>query len=101
MICLSIIKVGEDDDCHYISNPSTESHSSFREQVMMILRKPYSSEEHQMLSQDIEARRPIERNMDLRFGREQSYALNKDGKSYLDHFNGNLAILQHLFCIHF
>ncbi|XP_027091004.1 uncharacterized protein [Coffea arabica] len=73
-----------DDSCHYVGTPSR--HSPFREQVMRTLRKPYDSMEHKKLSQDILARKPIARNLDLRNGREQIYLMNKEGKSYLDHF---------------
>ncbi|KAL3513732.1 hypothetical protein ACH5RR_026449 [Cinchona calisaya] len=75
-----------DDDCHYHGSPSRESHSSFRKEVLSILGRPYDSEEHQMLLQNVQARKSVERNLDLRFGREQPYSVNKDGKSYLDHY---------------
>lgn len=83
-----------DGSCDCLGSPSSESDTPFREQVMSILKKPYDRKEHQRLSGDMKARKPIVRNKDLRFGRAQSFVTNKDGKSYLDHFPGNLTLFQ-------
>ncbi|KAK4387338.1 hypothetical protein Sango_2340400 [Sesamum angolense] len=59
--------------------------SEFRHQVIAVLRKPYDEEECDKLWLEIELRKPEERHLDLRHGRERAYEKRKDGKSYLDH----------------
>ncbi|CAI9115530.1 OLC1v1016447C1 [Oldenlandia corymbosa var. corymbosa] len=87
----------EDEGCICLGNPNGEGDSLFREQVMKILRKPYNKEERQRLAEDMKATKPVERNLDLRHGREQSYLTNKNGKSYLDHY----PAVKLMFCLAF
>ncbi|XP_073019679.1 uncharacterized protein [Primulina eburnea] len=58
--------------------------SRFREELVTVLRKPYDKEEHKKLLQDITIRKPEDRHMDLRGGRERSCSTAKVGKSYMD-----------------
>ncbi|KAL6504860.1 hypothetical protein OROHE_023618 [Orobanche hederae] len=73
------------------SSPSTavandvHQNSEFRRQLMTVLRKPYDKEEYEKLWFDIEFRKPGERHIELRHGRERSTPTNKCGKSYLDY----------------
>ncbi|XP_075484162.1 uncharacterized protein LOC142524205 isoform X2 [Primulina tabacum] len=60
--------------------------SRFREELVTVLRKPYDKEEHKKLLQDIKIRKPEDRHMDLRGGRERSCSTAKVGKSYMDCF---------------
>ncbi|KAK4433723.1 hypothetical protein Salat_0535000 [Sesamum alatum] len=71
------------DSIYTLSSPTMAS--EFRHQVITVLRKPYDEEEHDKLWLDIGLRKPEERHLDLRHGRERSYGKRKDGKSYLDH----------------
>lgn len=64
--------------------------SRFRKELVAVLRKPYDKEEHNKLLQDIKIRKPEDRHMDLRGGRERSCATAKVGKSYIDRFPGQL-----------
>ncbi|KAL0365917.1 UNVERIFIED_CONTAM: hypothetical protein Sradi_3481800 [Sesamum radiatum] len=66
-----------------LCNPAMAS--EFRHKVITVLRKPYDEEEHDKLWLEIELRKPEERHLDLRHGRERAYEKRKDGKSYLDH----------------
>lgn len=62
--------------------------SRFRKELVAVLRKPYDKEEHNKLLQDIKIRKPEDRHMDLRGGRERSCSTAKVGKSYMDRFPG-------------
>lgn len=62
--------------------------SRFRKELVAFLRKPYDKEEHNKLLQDIKIRKPEDRHMDLRGGRERSCSTAKVGKSYMDRFPG-------------
>ncbi|XP_073120952.1 uncharacterized protein [Henckelia pumila] len=62
--------------------------SSFRQELVAVLRKPYDKEEHKKLLQEVKIRKPEDRHMDLRGGRERSCATEKIGKSYMDRFPG-------------
>ncbi|XP_073019681.1 uncharacterized protein [Primulina eburnea] len=68
------------------SKPSVNASikSRFREELVTVLRKPYDKEEHKKLLQDITIRKPEDRHMDLRGGRERSCSTAKVGKSYMD-----------------
>lgn len=63
----------------------SSSDSEFRHKVIIALRKPFDEVELKKLWNDINLRKPEERHLDLRNGRERSYGKQKDGKSYLDH----------------
>lgn len=62
----------------------TTRQSEFRHKLITVLRKPYDEEEYDKLWKDIELRKPEERHIELRSGRERSYFTQKEGKSYLD-----------------
>lgn len=66
----------------------SSSDSEFRHKVIIALRKPFDEVELKKLWNDINLRKPEERHLDLRNGRERSYGKQKDGKSYLDHCSG-------------
>ncbi|KAI5671194.1 hypothetical protein M9H77_11558 [Catharanthus roseus] len=59
--------------------------SSFRVQILEILRKPYDKEEHERLMQEITKRKPQHKHRDLRSGGVKFYPSDKMGKSLLDH----------------
>ncbi|KAK6115603.1 hypothetical protein DH2020_007872 [Rehmannia glutinosa] len=66
-----------------LSRPAVQS--EFRQQLIDVLRKPYDKGEYARLLHDIKFRKPEERHIELRHGRDRSCKTNKYGKSYLDH----------------
>ncbi|XP_019161055.1 PREDICTED: uncharacterized protein LOC109157654 [Ipomoea nil] len=62
--------------------------SQFRQEIISILRTPYDQAEFEKLLQDVKVQKPIDRNLELRHGRERRCPSNRIGKSYLDHFDG-------------
>ncbi|KAL3504292.1 hypothetical protein ACH5RR_034133 [Cinchona calisaya] len=78
--------VEEGDRCQDLGSLIRERRALFRKQVMGILRKPYDEKEHQILLEDIRAKKQTERNINIQVGSEQANTIDKDGKSYLDHY---------------
>lgn len=74
-----------------IKNCNRTGHSQFRDNLMVILKKPYDQLEYEELLQEIIQRKPLERHRDLR-GRIKSYSVEICSKSYLDHHTGKLDI---------
>lgn len=71
--------------------------SEFRQEIISILKRPYDQAEYEKLLQDVKVQKPVERNLELRHGREKRCPLNKKGKSYLDHYDGkNLCFASYL-----
>lgn len=86
-------------------NPGMQSR--FRKMLVHVLRKPYDREEYKKLRQAIRIRKPVDRHLELRHGRERAYPKNEVGKSYLDHYPGKLKdpadlclVLQRFLTIH-
>lgn len=71
-----------------LNHYSPRKQCDFREEIIAVLRKPYNREERHKLWRDIKIRKRGERHLDLRNGRERSYSVPKDAKSYLDHYPG-------------
>lgn len=71
-------------DSSRIKNRNRTGHSQFRDNLMVILKKPYDQLEYEELLQEIIQRKPLERHRDLR-GRIKSYSVEICSKSYLDH----------------
>nr|GMD85208.1 uncharacterized protein LOC109170150 [Ipomoea batatas]GMD88659.1 uncharacterized protein LOC109170150 [Ipomoea batatas] len=61
--------------------------SQFRQEITSILRRPYDQAEFEKLLQDVKVQKPMDRNLELRHGRERRCPSNRIGKSYLDHFD--------------
>ncbi|KAI3460550.1 hypothetical protein Pfo_017213 [Paulownia fortunei] len=80
----SFLKNMNKDSILNLGGPTMQS--EFRHQVITVLRKSYDEEEYDKLWLVIERRKPEERHVELRHGRERSCFTNKDGKSYLDHY---------------
>ncbi|RVW51116.1 hypothetical protein CK203_078146 [Vitis vinifera] len=78
-------------DSSRIKNRNRTGHSQFRDNLMVILKKPYDQLEYEELLQEIIQRKPLERHRDLR-GRIKSYSVEICSKSYLDHHTGKLDI---------
>ncbi|RVX15855.1 hypothetical protein CK203_005509 [Vitis vinifera] len=78
-------------DSSRIKNCNRTGHSQFRDNLMVILKKPYDQLEYEELLQEIIQRKPLERHRDLR-GRIKSYSVEICSKSYLDHHTGKLDI---------
>lgn len=70
------------------SSMPSSSVSEFRHKVITALRKPFDKDELEKLLNDIKLRKPKERHLDLRNGRERSYGNQINGKSYLDQHPG-------------
>ncbi|KAI5671182.1 hypothetical protein M9H77_11546 [Catharanthus roseus] len=77
-------KGSKDVNNHFGSLQQT-MRSSFRMQILEILRKPYDKEEHERLMQEITKRKPQHKHRDLRSGGVKFYPSDKMGKSLLDH----------------
>ncbi|CAH9108977.1 unnamed protein product [Cuscuta europaea] len=59
--------------------------SPFRKKIITILKRPYDQSEYEKLLKGVKVRLPVERNMELRNGRDVAYSANRKGKSLLDH----------------
>ncbi|CAH9136668.1 unnamed protein product [Cuscuta epithymum] len=59
--------------------------SPLRKKIITILKRPYDQSEYENLLKHAKVRLPMERNMDLRNGRDIAYSANKKAKSLLDH----------------
>ncbi|CAM8878213.1 unnamed protein product [Rhodiola kirilowii] len=68
-----------------IDEGQTGDDSSFREELMNILLKPYDQVEYESLMEEASKRRPLERYGELRWGRTRTSELQVLGKSYLDY----------------
>ncbi|XP_051151086.1 uncharacterized protein LOC127265362 [Andrographis paniculata] len=58
--------------------------NSIRQELMEVLNRPYNTEELESLWHNVKQRKPLERHLDLRNGREKSCSKRIDGRSYLD-----------------
>lgn len=78
----------EGDDWQCPENLIDNGNSQFREEVMGILKRPYSQDEFDELLQDVNVRKPIGGRNSCR--RSRSFSANKCSKSYLDQYTGKL-----------
>ncbi|XP_059630625.1 uncharacterized protein LOC132273656 [Cornus florida] len=74
-------------DSSCLGHPSESKKSQFREKVVSILKRPYDQEEYEELLHNIKARKPVQRNIDLRCSGSLFYQASNIGKSYLDHYD--------------
>lgn len=66
--------------------------SPFRKKIINILKSPYNQSEYAKLLKDVKVRKPIERNLELRNGRDLLCPTSEMGKSYLDHHKGKVYL---------
>ncbi|CAM8878211.1 unnamed protein product [Rhodiola kirilowii] len=69
-----------------LAKSQTRNDSSFRNDLMNILSKPYDQDEYESLMEEASKRRPLERHGELRWGRKRICELELVGKSHLDHY---------------
>ncbi|XP_057974733.1 uncharacterized protein LOC131162363 isoform X3 [Malania oleifera] len=74
----------EVDEVCCIKTHERDVSSLFRDNLMVVLRKPYDPREYDELLQHASLRKPLERFRDLR-GRIKPYSAESCSKSYLDH----------------
>ncbi|CAH9101778.1 unnamed protein product [Cuscuta europaea] len=60
--------------------------SEFRQKVITFLKRPFDQTEYEKLLHDAKLQKPVERNLELRHGRDKYCPLDRIGKSYLDYF---------------
>ncbi|CAH9075618.1 unnamed protein product [Cuscuta epithymum] len=60
--------------------------SEFRQKVITFLKRPFDQTEYEKLLHDVKVQKPVERNLELRHGRDKYCPLDRNGKSYLDYF---------------
>lgn len=80
------------------SCPTETVHSDFWWKVKALLEKPYDQTEYIGLWKAVKIKKFTERNMDLRNG-GISYPTRVMGKSYLDHYEGEISILNYYYFI--
>ncbi|VFR00246.1 unnamed protein product [Cuscuta campestris] len=57
----------------------------FRQMVISELKKPFDQEEYEKLLQDVKEKKPVEKNLELRHGRDRTCPSSRVGKSYLEY----------------
>lgn len=73
------------------SFPRKSERSDFWWNVKALLERPYDQKEYIALWKAVKSRKPTLKDMDLRNGK--FYSTRRLGKSYLDHYKGELNIL--------